>query len=319
MTTQLDKSISLRASLDYEPRMLKFGTSGRRGEVVDLTQLEVYVNALAELQYLQSLTPAEGGIRPGDEFFFACDLRPSSSGLVGTAHDRGGIAQAAERAIRDAGMKPVNLGLVPTPAMACYALGQGKGGIMVTGSHIPFDRNGYKTNTARGELLKSDESPINVRSEQVRARLYGQPYDESPFDRRGLLKQGREALSPADDAAAAAYVARYLDFFAGHSLAGLRVLAYQHSAVGRDILVEILRRLGAEVVPAGRVESFAAIDTENIDEALLHTIRALADRAGRNTAGSTPSCRPTATAIVRWCSASTPPAACGSSAATCWA
>ena len=32
---------------------------------------------------------------------------------------------------------------------------------MVTGSHIPFDRNGYKLNTARGELLKQQEAPIN--------------------------------------------------------------------------------------------------------------------------------------------------------------
>ena len=34
--------------------------------------------------------------------------------------------------------------------------------MMVTGSHIPFDRNGYKTNSARGELLKRDEAPIRA-------------------------------------------------------------------------------------------------------------------------------------------------------------
>ena len=48
---------SLRSRLNYEPQMLGFGTSGRRGKVVDLTQLEVYLNALAELEYLQSLPP----------------------------------------------------------------------------------------------------------------------------------------------------------------------------------------------------------------------------------------------------------------------
>ena len=42
--------ISLREKLDYEPVPLKFGTSGRRGLVADLTQLEVYLNALAELE-----------------------------------------------------------------------------------------------------------------------------------------------------------------------------------------------------------------------------------------------------------------------------
>lgn len=40
---------SLRSSLQYEPHELQFGTSGLRGKVVDLTQLEVYINALAEL------------------------------------------------------------------------------------------------------------------------------------------------------------------------------------------------------------------------------------------------------------------------------
>ena len=46
---------TLRSLLKYEPQDLKFGTSGRRGLVADLTQLEVYINALAELEYLQSL------------------------------------------------------------------------------------------------------------------------------------------------------------------------------------------------------------------------------------------------------------------------
>ena len=73
---------SLRSSLKYEPRDLEFGTSGRRGKVVDLTQLEVYINALAELGYLQSLDTSEGGIVRGQEFFFARDLGPSSDRLM---------------------------------------------------------------------------------------------------------------------------------------------------------------------------------------------------------------------------------------------
>jgi phosphomannomutase len=85
---------SLRSSLKYEPRDLEFGTSGRRGKVVDLTQLEVYINALAELEYLQSLDTSEGGIVRGQEFFFARDLRPSSDGFV-PEHSR-----AAERSLR---------------------------------------------------------------------------------------------------------------------------------------------------------------------------------------------------------------------------
>ncbi len=267
--------------LCYEPQPLKFGTSGRRGEVVHLTQLEIYINATAEIQYLQSLPPEDGGIRLGEEFFYASDLRPSSRCFVPEQGGRGEIAQAIEQAIRDAGMRPVNLGLIPTPALTCYAIARGRGSMMITGSHIPFDRNGYKTNTALGELLKKDEAPINARVEQVRRRLYDQAAGESMFGADGRFKDGHRELLPVDPAAREAYIRRYTDFFAGKSLKGMRLLAYQHSAVGRDLLVELLRRLGAEVIPAGRSETFVPIDTEAIDAAQLAVIQDLAATAWR--------------------------------------
>src|SRR5512133_666114 len=123
------QSGSLRSSLKYEPREREFGTSGRRGKVVDLTQLEVYVNALAELEYLQSIDTFEGGIVRGQQFFIARDLRPSSDSFVPEFDGRGEIAQAVVAAIRDAGMSAVNLGAIPTPALAHYALARGKGSI----------------------------------------------------------------------------------------------------------------------------------------------------------------------------------------------
>src|ERR1700677_419010 len=118
---------TLRSRLNYEPQLLGFGTSGRRGKVVDLTQLEGYLNALAELEYLQSLSLAEGGIQQGDPFYFAYDLRPSSTEFVSQEQGRGQIAQAIAAAIADVGMKAVNLGPIPTPALASYALSRGKG------------------------------------------------------------------------------------------------------------------------------------------------------------------------------------------------
>src|ERR1700760_4954062 len=273
------KSDSLRSRLNYEPQELGFGTSGRRGKVVDLTQLEVYLNALAELEYLQSLAPAEGGIKRGDPFYFAYDLRPSSSELVSQEQGRGELAQAIVAAIGDAGMQAVNLGRIPTPALASYALSRNKGSIMVTGSHIPFERNGYKTNSSRGELLKQQEAPINEQVRQVRQRLYEKPFASSLFETHGMLKAGHQPLPAAQDEARSAYIARYTDFFAGRSLAGKRILVYQHSAVGRDLLVEILERLGAQVVKGGRSDTFVPIDTENIDAAQLAIIQGLAEEA----------------------------------------
>jgi phosphomannomutase len=268
---------SLRSRLPYEPRELEFGTSGRRGKVVDLSQLEVYINALAELEYLQLLDPSEGGIVLGGEFFFARDLRPSSSGFVPEQEGRGEIAQAIVAAIRDAGMRPINLGCIPTPALAYYALARGKGSIMVTGSHIPFDRNGYKLNTATGELRKAQEAPINAQVRRVRQRLYSQPWEASPFNERGMFKSGHRDLPTEHDGARAAWIERFASFFRGAALNGARVLIYQHSAVGRDLLVEILERLGARVVAVGRSETFVPIDTENIGPPLLANIQALAD------------------------------------------
>jgi phosphomannomutase len=247
--------------------------------VVDLTQLEVYINALAELEYLQSLDKSEGGIVRGEEFFFARDLRPSSDSYVPELGGRGEIAQAIVAAIRDAGMRAMNLGAIPTPALACYALAHGKGSVMVTGSHIPFDRNGYKTNSSKGELLKQQEAPINEQVRKVRARLYDQHRDQSPFDERGLFKTGHQDLPAEHREARDAWIERFTSFFKGASLGGKRLLVYQHSAVGRDLLVEVLERLHAQVIAAGRSATFVPIDTENIGERQLSAIQALADEA----------------------------------------
>lgn len=268
---------TLGTKLDHVPQPLQFGTSGRRGQVIHLTQLEIFINALAELEYLQSLPVEEGGIVPGEEFFFATDLRPSSTGYVPEQQGRGELAQAVEQAIRAAGMQPVYLGKIPTPALTAFAIALGKGSMMVTGSHIPFDRNGYKTNTSRGELLKRHEAPINERVKAVRARLYAQPFDESLFDAGGLFKSGHRDLPPENPGAADSYRRRYADFFGAGALAGLRLAVYQHSAVGRDLLAEILRGLGAEVIEAGRSDTFVPIDTENIGAEQLATVQALHD------------------------------------------
>jgi phosphomannomutase len=274
---QTNSSPTLSECLTYEPKELQFGTSGRRGEVAHLTQLEVFINAVAELEFLQSLPQSEGGIVKGDTFYYARDLRPSSSAYVSEQQGRGELAQAVERAIHYAGMIPVNQGMIPTPALTYYAITKGKGSIMVTGSHIPFDRNGYKVNTSKGELLKQHEAPVNEKVKDVRKRFYGQPFDESFFNADGLLKAGSQPLSQENNEAATLYVERYVDFFGSEALSGLKLLVYQHSAVGRDILVSILTALGAGVIAVGRSDTFVPIDTENMDAEQLNLIQALYD------------------------------------------
>jgi len=258
------EEVTLRSQLARAPRELNFGTSGRRGRLADLTQLEIYVNVLGELQYLLTLRVQEGGIRAGDDFFIARDLRPSSPAL----------AQAVDEAVRDAGLHPVHAGAIPTPALANYAWPRSRGSIMVTGSHIPFDWNGYKLNTSQGELLKTHEAPVQESVGCVRDRLYNQPFDASKFDAAGALRHSRDLPEPSADPETE-YENRYRDFFSGRSLEGLRILCYQHSAAARDLLARLLRGFGAEVVLAGRSETFVPIDTENIDDDALAGIRRL--------------------------------------------
>ena len=74
---------------------------------------------------------------------------------------------------------------------------------------------------------------------------------------------------------------RYVDFFSGKNLRGKRLVVYEHSAVGREILVEVLKTFGAEVIPAGKSSSFVPIDTENIDATQLAKMRHLVVEATR--------------------------------------
>ena len=208
----------------------KFGTSGLRGLVDDLSDEVCYRITRGFLQHMRRVA----GIGRGP-VFVAHDLRPSSPR----------ISAAVAAAIRDAGLDLVYAGAVPTPALALASLGRAVPGVMVTGSHIPFDRNGIKFYRPDGELTKKDEAPV----------LALQP--EAPAD---LVLP---TLPAPDETVAERYLARYERAFGG-VMDGMRVGLYQHSAVGRDLNATLFERLGAEVVPLGRSDIFVPIDTEAV-------------------------------------------------------
>jgi phosphomannomutase len=251
--------------LDYTPVSLAFGTSGLRGLVNDITDLEAYINVKGAIRYLSAL----GDLRPGGGIVLAGDLRPST--------DR--IMHACAQAILDSGCRVENAGTIPTPALILHSVSTGRPGVMVSGSHIPFDRNGIKLNKSVGEVLKSDERGIAAAVEGVRAEEYGRTAASSAFTATGAFKRAPD-LPAVDPAAEERYVRRYLESFGPGVLSGVRVLVYQHSAVGRDTLARILSGLGAEVVTAGRTETFVPIDTENVTEEMLDRLEGLvADHA----------------------------------------
>jgi phosphomannomutase len=222
---------------------VRFGTSGARGLATQLTDLVAYAYTRGFLQYLEHCGELTV---PGTPVAVAGDLRPST----------GRIMAAALRAAADLGYQPVNCGRIPSPALALAGFAGGFPTVMVTGSHIPADRNGIKFNKCSGEVLKSDEAGICGQQVLIPEGLFDAAVHFAPG--------AAPVVGPEDTTAVQRYVARYLEFFPASCLHGLRLGVYQHSAVGRDVLVKILRGLGAEVTPLGRSDTFIPVDTEAI-------------------------------------------------------
>jgi phosphomannomutase len=73
------------------------------------------------------------------------------------------LAAAAIAGISRLGARVINVGLASTPAMfmsTVHPITQADGAIMLTASHLPFNRNGLKFFTAQGGLDKADISAI---------------------------------------------------------------------------------------------------------------------------------------------------------------
>jgi phosphomannomutase len=211
-----------------ERRGVRFGTSGLRGLVPALTP--DVSNAFTHA-FLNMCNNSTGAVLIGH------DLRPSSPAIAGAC-----FAEA-----RRMGFAPVNAGILPTPALAFAAQSRGVPAIMVTGSHITFDRNGIKFYFPQGEISKEDEERIL----------------SSPMP---LVAPVQAVLPTADGGVADAYVERYRQAFGPACLAGLTLGIYEHSSAARDLLHTILRALGATTVGLLRSEGFVPVDTEAVSE-----------------------------------------------------
>ncbi len=210
----------------------KFGTSGLRGLVVALTE------DLVARHVAGFVTSCDAGTT----VLIGEDLRGSSPA----------IARIAARAVAGAGALPVLMGTLPTPALALAAQQVDAGAIMVTGSHIPADRNGLKFYTRGGhEITKSHEAAIVEAAQGAVPALPPVPQVDPETNR----------------AACDAYAARYLDAFGPEALSGLHLGLYAHSSVARDLLAGLLRDMGARVTELARSDAFVPVDTEAVSEA----------------------------------------------------
>ena len=215
-----------------------FGTSGARGLVSAMTDRICFAYTCGFLQHLED----SGQFAQGNHVAIAGDLRPSSPRIMA----------ACAAAIRHKGGHVDFCGFVPSPAVAAYGFERGIASLMVTGSHIPDDRNGIKFNRTDGEVLKVDELGI-------RAQTISLP---DVFDDQDMLRETAPAEPLID--VATAYIARYIDAFGAEALKGLKLGVYEHSAVARDILAALVEQLGGEVHRLGRSETFIPVDTEAV-------------------------------------------------------
>ncbi|MBW3761217.1 phosphomannomutase [Aeromonas jandaei] len=209
---------------------VQFGTSGARGLVVDFTPEVCAAFTHAFVAVLRNeFVPKQLAL--------AIDNRPSSYAM----------AQACAAALIQAEVEPIYYGVIPTPALAYQAMQDGMPCIMVTGSHIPFDRNGLKFYRPDGEISKVDESAI------LAAEVEFHSLPELPE----LITSLRAAQN---------YCARYASLFDADMLVGKRIGIYEHSCAGRELYAPLFQSLGAEVVRIERSDKFVPIDTEAVGE-----------------------------------------------------
>ncbi len=224
---------------------LKFGTSGIRGLVCDFTDKQVYLLTSAFLKYADSLGLTTT-VSTGE------DLRTSSAK----------IAIAVHVALFDNNKKIYSCSQISTPSLAFFSQKNNSLAIMITGSHIPSDRNGIKFYLESGETLKKDDKAIF----EIYQNLQASHYMEHLFNNdESFIKIPSYLTNDSMEEANNLYVRRYLDFFKNTNLNPLRIIFYEHSSVSRDIIPLILEKLGATVIRLGRSNTFIPVDTEAVE------------------------------------------------------
>ncbi|MGY5778045.1 phosphomannomutase [Rhizobium sp. LEGMi135b] len=230
---------------------LKFGTSGLRGLSADLTGRASALYATAFARHLLK----SGHAKPGDLILVGRDFRESSPAISATCIG----------ALKRAGLTPIDCGTLPTPALALYGLQLKAASLVITGSHIPADRNGIKFYRPDGEIDKQDELAISAEATAIVDTLI----DETPGSAENRTAE-TEAL----------FLERNKGLLPAGSLAGLTIGVYQHSTVARDLFGQVLAHYGARVVPLGRSESFIPVDTEAVSAETIRLMKGWAPEHG---------------------------------------
>ncbi|HUQ39655.1 MAG TPA: phosphoglucosamine mutase [Acidimicrobiales bacterium] len=192
---------------------LRFGTDGIRGLAnAELTPELVLALGRAATRVL------------GQEFVVGRDPRVS-----------GPMLQAALSAGMSAeGAAVVDLGVLPTPAVAFVAQDRGVAGAMVSASHNPFHDNGIKLFGPGGTKL--DDATQLAMETELDAVLRADP-----------PTSGEVGVMSADHGATRLYVEHLVGSLEERRLDGMRVILDCANGAASALAQDVLRRVGAEV------------------------------------------------------------------------
>jgi phosphoglucosamine mutase len=192
---------------------LRFGTDGVRADARDALTAPV----------VAALGRAGAEVLGADGIVVGRDTRESGPSLAAALH----------AGVQAAGGRSLDLGVVPTPAVALWCAQENVAGAMVSASHNPWHDNGIKFFAPGGSKLGDDlQDRIQVRFDELSAQ------GDTPVD-----SSGADRHEEAVDRQVAAIIAS-LD---GRSLAGLRLVADAANGAASTVVGEVFSRLGADV------------------------------------------------------------------------
>jgi phosphoglucosamine mutase len=203
--------------------VLRFGTDGVRGDADrDLPSPFIFALARAMARVL----------RP-ERVLIGRDTRASGPRIVSD------LAQG----LLAEGVTPVQLGVLPTPAIAFVAAQRREPAAIVSASHNRWSDNGVKVIGADGRKLPDGaEDAIERELEALVAEMAGR------YGAAGTTRTGAPAPAfGADPAAADSYVEHLLSTLEGRSVAGLDVVIDCAHGAGFDLAPRVFRAAGTDV------------------------------------------------------------------------
>ncbi len=219
---------------------LAFGTDGVRGDT----------RGALTGQLVEAVGEAAGEVLGADQFAVGRDTRVSGPGLVEDLH----------RGVRRAGGSAVDLGVVPTPAVARWCYDEQVAGAVVSASHNPWHDNGVKLFAPGGRKL-SDEAQHEIErrlgesldgfdcAAAAGAELRSAPPGDGagPVHDAGVFGRVGTRDDAAGDLARRRHIRAVAASLEGRDLAGLRIVVDAANGAAYRSAPECLHSLGAGV------------------------------------------------------------------------